>query len=640
LTENSNVPSLVDAIISSWQPKTPELSSGGMWIAWSASPYGMEGENPVSAIWVARSDGTGEARQFTSGTSNDTLPRWSPDGRTIAFLSDRSERGIAGLYLLSIDGGEAIELVQRRAEIQTFAWSPDGKSIAFTCPDDPSEEDERRTSERDDANVYGENLRNGRLHIVDVDSGQVRVLPTGELHTREVVFSPDGSQIACFTQPDPGLEPDGDVALTVLSLSDDSVREICKTRREMVGNLIWAADGKWLCYLGFIDDRISSMGVHAAEAGGGTPRIIGPDQSSPVCASSIRLVPGEKRLMMAVADGLSTRLEWLDPETGSTEPFFQPTEGDISPEFSVALDTQGNARMSVIASTGSRPPEVHTGSPARLDRVSNHHQLLDHYTFGEQEPFFWTSSDGLELDGILIRPVDAGEGPWPTIVQIHGGPYGRYTAGWNLRPGHWAQWMAAHGYAVLMPNYRGGQGHGDVFAKWADSGVGDMEFFDIMSAVDAAIERGLADPNRLGIGGWSQGGFLTAWGVTQTDRFRAGVMGAGVSDWGMMVMTSDLPRFESLLGGGRPWDGPGPHRYMQHSPISYAKNVTTPLLILHGEQDARVPVSQAIGFHRALRENDVETQMVTYPREPHGLREANHQRDAFCRVRDWYLAHV
>jgi dipeptidyl aminopeptidase/acylaminoacyl peptidase len=640
VAERNSDTSLIDAILSTWQPQDPRLSPDGEWLAWSATPFGMDDEHPVAAIWVAPTEGSGDSRRFTAGTARDFSPRWSPDSRSIAFLSDRAERGTAGLYLLSIDGGEATGLVLRRAGIQTLAWSPDGKSIAFTAPDEPTEDQERRKSERDDPNVYGENVPNARLFLVDVKSGKTRALPTGEGHTREITFSPDGTQIAFFSQPDPGFEPEGETVLNVVSQQDGSVRRVCALSRQVLGNLVWTADGRWLCYLAFLDDRISSIIVHAVDPSGGEPHMIGPDRSSTVCASSIRLVHGDHRLMLAVADGLTTRLEWLDPQSGSTEPFFEPAEGDITAEFAVAINEQREARLSVISSTGINPPEVYTGTPAQLQQVSNHHALLERFTFGEQEPFYWTSSDGLELDGILIRPANAGDGPWPTIVHIHGGPYVRCTAGWNLRPGHWAQWIAAHGYAVLMPNYRGGQGHGDAFAKWGDSGVGDMEFVDVMTAVDAAIERGLADPDRLGIGGWSQGGFLTAWAVTQTERFKAGVMGAGVSDWGMMVMTSDIPGFESMLGGGRPWDGPGPHRFMQHSPISHAKHAKTPLLILHGEEDARVPVSQAIGFHRALMENEVETKLVAYPREPHGLREANHLRDAFCRIRDWYLAHV
>jgi dipeptidyl aminopeptidase/acylaminoacyl peptidase len=224
----------------------------------------------------------------------------------------------------------------------------------------------------------------------------------------------------------------------------------------------------------------------------------------------------------------------------------------------------------------------------------------------------------------------------PTVVLVHGGPYGRWGHSFHLGWGDWAQWLALAGYAVLMPNPRGGMGHGERFAAAARGDVGGADYRDVMSAVDAAVERGIADPERLGIGGWSQGGFMTAWAVTQTRRFRAGVMGAGVSDWGMMAATSDLPDFERDLGGSAPWDGVGPHRHAELSPISFARAVTTPVLILHGQRDERVPLSQAIAFHRALRERDVPCQLVVYPREPHGIGERAHQVDLLKRVRAWY----
>jgi len=198
------------------------------------------------------------------------------------------------------------------------------------------------------------------------------------------------------------------------------------------------------------------------------------------------------------------------------------------------------------------------------------------------------------------------------------------------------QWLAAAGYAVLAPNPRGGLGHGHEFAARVRGDVGGADYADVMAAVDAAIERGLADPDRLGIGGWSQGGFMTAWAITQTDRFKAAVMSAGVSDWGMLTLTGDSPHFEAELSGSRPWDGPGPHRAAARSPISFAMRVSTPLLILHGHEDARVPVSQAVGFHRALRDQDATVELVIYPREPHLVHERSHQRDMLRRVRAWY----
>jgi len=221
-------------------------------------------------------------------------------------------------------------------------------------------------------------------------------------------------------------------------------------------------------------------------------------------------------------------------------------------------------------------------------------------------------------------------------MLVHGGPYGRWGHEFYFHALDWVQWLALAGYVVLMPNPRGGSGHGERFANAVRGDAGGADYADVMSALDAAIERGIADPDRLGIGGWSQGGFMTAWAVTQTKRFKAAIMGAGISDWGMMVMTSRMPDFQRVLGGSAPWEGAGPHPHARYSPISFVREVKTPVLILHGQEDPQVPVSQAIGFHRALREQRVPTELVVYPREPHSISERAHQLDVLKRVRGWY----
>jgi dipeptidyl aminopeptidase/acylaminoacyl peptidase len=196
--------------------------------------------------------------------------------------------------------------------------------------------------------------------------------------------------------------------------------------------------------------------------------------------------------------------------------------------------------------------------------------------------------------------------------------------------------LATGGYAALMPNYRGGMGHGHAFAASVRGDMGGAEWRDVLAAVDAAVERGIADPARLGIGGWSQGGFLTAWAVTQTDRFRAGVVGAGVTDWSMLSLTGDVPSFEAALAGGSPWEEASRRHADARSPLVHAAVISTPLLILQGQQDKRVPPNQGTGLHRALRGRDVPVELVTYPGEPHTVRERRHQADILRRVRAWY----
>jgi dipeptidyl aminopeptidase/acylaminoacyl peptidase len=627
-----------DLIVNCGYPDDPQLTPDGRMVAWVAATYGQDGDHPEGTIWTAPADGSATGRQWTAGGGRDDTPRWSPDGRWLAFRSDRAKRGTMALYRMPAAGGEASLLTQGTRSIDTFAWSPDGRIIAFLAPDDRTDDDERREKERDDADVYGERWPYNRLRLLDVASHAVTTLPTGEMHVAEVAWSPDGETIAYLARPTPELEEGRRTALFTIPTAGGVPQRICDAFA--ANDLAWGmteAVGDVLVYVGPYDAiPQGSHTVWAVPAAGGEPTIIGPGETDDRCTMGLRTAPGQPRMTLAIAVGLTTELVNINTPSGLAAPFCTHPTGDLG-AYAVAMPPHAAVpTVAVVRSAGDEPPELWVGPPGELNRVSDHHAALRAVHFGKQTPFYWEGRDGLALDGLLIRPPDAPEGPLPTVVLVHGGPYGRSPNGFTIRPTNWAQWLATHGYAILMPNYRGGVGHGNAFAAMARGAVGEGDFEDVMAMVDAAIDRGIADPERLGIGGWSQGGFMTAWAVTQTDRFKAGVMGAGVSDWNMMTMTSDLPTFEAALGGDRPWDGPGPHNAARLSPISYAKNAKTPLLILHGKNDARVPVSQAIGFERALKENDVPVQMVTYPREPHGVRERNHQRDILRRVRAWY----
>ncbi|WP_326823859.1 alpha/beta hydrolase family protein [Streptosporangium sp. NBC_01756] len=247
-------------------------------------------------------------------------------------------------------------------------------------------------------------------------------------------------------------------------------------------------------------------------------------------------------------------------------------------------------------------------------------------------------SDGLDLDGLLILPAGRSrhDGPFPLVTLVHGGPYDRFTDRFSFAGLLSGQWLATTGYAVFLPNPRGGEGHGHAFATTVAGAVGMDEWTDIVSGIDLLIAKGVADPDRLGIGGWSHGGFMAAWAVGQTNRFKAAVMGAGVSDWGMLLATGEYGRLEAGLGGSCGWEGAGPHRHDQVSPISYASKIRTPVLILHGEDDTNVPIGQATYFHRALRTYGVEHEFVVYPREGHSILERNHQLDVLQRTRTWF----
>ncbi|MEC3976867.1 alpha/beta hydrolase family protein [Amycolatopsis sp. H20-H5] len=219
---------------------------------------------------------------------------------------------------------------------------------------------------------------------------------------------------------------------------------------------------------------------------------------------------------------------------------------------------------------------------------------------------------------------------------MHGGPYDRYADRLQLFWFSSAQWLANAGYAVFLPNPRGGQGHGHEFAASVAGRVGREEWTDILAGIDLLIDEGIADPDRLGIAGGSHGGFMAAWAIGQTDRFRAALVSAGVVDWGMLAATGENGQFEAALGGSTGWDGIGPHPHDALSPVSFASRVRTPVLILHGAEDTNVPLGQAVYFHRALRHFGAEHEFVIYPREGHSIRERNHQLDILRRTRAWF----
>lgn len=662
------VPLTVETITTMWRPTDVRISPDGTRVAWQAAPYTMSGEHAESAIWVAAADGSEPARRWTFG-GQDSSPRWSPDGRNLAFLSDRATRGTAGIYVMSAHGGEGEPVTVRDRSVTALAWSPDGTRLAFLAPDDPAPRTERSDPAFDgsDAEVFGEHWEPNGLWLVEMGSKSLRRVGCGEGHPVALAWSPGGETIALLVCPTP--EPDATLQCRLRLVAMDQRGggaahwDVCAAPG--ADELCFTDDDR-VAYVAMRDrDPISGLALFSARAaraarpagparpGGPTgpagsdpslcaagetdtggnvqPLCLLPSRDEPACALGVRPT-GDGGLVLLVAAGLDTRLERVDPASGRRTTEWTAT-GDVA-----CFDVGPHGALVLACHLQRGPLEVWAGPPESPRRLSDHHRALDGVALGAVEDFFFEAPDGATLDGILVRPAGsaASAGPWPTVVVPHGGPYGRSGRELHIRPGAWAQWLAAGGYAVLMPNYRGGMGRGHAFAAQARGDMGGNEWLDIVAAVDAAVERGIADPDRLGIGGWSQGGFLSAWAVTQTDRFKAAVVGAGPTDWTMLSATSDLPSFESALAGGAPWDAAARQRAAERSPLVHAGAISTPVLILHGQEDQRIPVHQAVVFHRALRDRGVPVELVTYPREPHGVRERAHQADILGRVRAWY----
>ncbi|MBD0328614.1 MAG: S9 family peptidase [Thermoleophilia bacterium] len=613
---------LVDRVV----PREVAVSPDGRLVAFAAGPFAKRDEHPESAVWLVPSDGSEPARKVTAGAAEDKHPRWSRDGRWLFFLSDRRERGEAQLHRLPLAGGEAEQLTEGKPGIADFAPLAGGR-VALLSADPPAEEDDRRERERDDAQVFGEEWKPQRLRLLDPETGDVRTLAaTGDAHVAAVAPSPDGSALAAVLWQTP--ETDNFAREAELALVDPDRDEV--TRRWALPSggfeLAWFGDSRRLALLGSVEAGGQvGYGLYVLDVDASGPRLL--TRELPACPV---LLAEADTPFVALARGLDT----LVAQVGDAE--LAVVAEDVGAVDALAASPDGSVVAAVVA-TPEAPEDVWAGAAGDLRRVSDLAPELRALDRGRHERLSWRAADGLELDGLLVLPPgrDRADGPFALFTMVHGGPYGRFDDRLDLHPLVPAQWLAHAGYAVYLPNPRGGMGHGLEFAASVRGAVGVDDWQDVLSGLDVLVEAGVADPERLAIGGWSQGGFMTAWAVGQTDRFRAGVMGAGVSDWGMMVAESDSPTFEGTLGGSTGWEGPGPHRHDELSPISYAARVRTPVLILHGENDERVPVSQGRFFARALRAHGVPFQLVVYPREPHGIRERNHLLDLLARWRGW-----
>lgn len=630
-----------DLISSTWEPTEVRLSRDGGRVAWVASPHGKAGEHLESGLWTASVDGVVPARRLTRGGA-DTRPRWSPDGSRLAFLSDRDERGTAGLYLIDPAGGEAEPLVVGKKAVETFAWSPDSSSLALLVPADPDAEDERREKERDDAKVYGERPDRNQLLMVSVLGGETTAIPLGDLHPTALAWSPDGLRIAFIARPEPELDLSTGAAVYLVSAAADDVADAPSV--ELVGpapwadDICWTADGSDLLVLGRHTPSLQAAAtvwtMPAIQGSGGS--VLGPRIEEPACALGVRSAgpSAPAQAVIAVAAGIETRLEWRG-EADATEVLWQ-SDGEIL-DFDVTMAAEEPV-VAALVSANSGPLEVWAGSVDSMRKISDHHVGWSDITFGAVEELITQTVDGLELHSVVVLPIGDKQGPHPTVVLPHGGPYWRMARNLHCSWHDWSQLLAAAGYAVILPNFRGGSGHGNAFST-AVLGNPGIEFDDVEAIIESAVEAGIADADRLGIGGWSNGGFLTAWAITHSTRFKAAVMGAGVSSWPAMSMTSDVPTFSGDVAGGSPWSA-DPGNSLEHSPITYAAHVSTPLLMLHGEEDVRVPLSQSIGMQRALRGRDLPVELVVYPREPHGIEERQHQVDLMTRVLAWFATYL
>jgi len=594
-------------------------------------------------VWLARADGS-DVRQLTWRDQSSTRPAFSPDGRRIAFLSARpgGEKDAADgprtqIWVMPTDGGEARELSDAATSVSAFAWSPSGDRIAWLATDPESEEKKQAKKQKSWVQRVDQDLELSRLWVAPFDPaaaklGEARQLGNeAGLHVTELDWSPDGDRIVIAHHPDPGFD-------SLMSAGDLSVVDAKTGERTPL--VSWAGNDT--------QPRFSPDGKRIAFVShGGTPQLVGLGDVFVVGASG-----GEPAPLAHTPDRNATLLGWtrsgalLVSEAWHTESGLFLLLDDGSAPRRVAggvIDAlslaSGSDTVAYTREDTSTPEDVFVarlpdGTPRQL---SDLHRDVARPPLGRTERMAWRSADGAAIEGLLTYPVGYREGDRvPLVLDIHGGPAGVFSEAFTGAPSiYMIQTFAQRGYAVLRPNPRGSTGYGRDFryANVRDWCQGDYE--DVMSGVDAVIGRGVADPARLFVMGWSYGGYMTSCVVSRTDRFRAASMGAGLPDLVSMVHTTDIPGYlVAHLGGVELWEDY--EAYMRHSAMFRLEKIVTPTQVLHGERDLRVPFTQGQEFYVALKRKGVPTEMAVYPRTPHGPREPRLLMDVTPRILAWF----
>ena len=613
-------------------PQTPALAPDGRLLCYVLAPVSRTGDHLDTELWLVDIDGATASRRVSTDAAAEARPRWSADSGTLFFLSDRADRGTPQVHRLTLADGAAAAVTSWRAGIVDHQPLADPNLVALLAEDEPTEQDRSRAQDRDDAIVVGEREPRARLRLLDLRTGQVTTPAVfGDRHVAELRQRPDGGPLAVLTQA--SSDHDYGPRTGQLHLFDPTTGatvDLGAVAADARSVAWWPGEDGW--HLGYIalTPPVLQAGTAVFDLTVDSRVLRNRTSGLPMCPTELHQT--DTAPLVVFADGLNTTLAQLDP-SGPTILSQHPGRLDE------LTTTPSGEKISALTGTRYQPANVHLGSPTGpLRKITNTRPELDGVALGTQQPLAYRAADGLDLDGLLVLPVGktASDGPFPLVTLAHGGPYDRHADRCQLFWFPSAQWLATAGYAVFLPNPRGGQGHGHQFALSVAGRVGQEEWTDILTGIDLLITEGVADPDRLGIAGGSHGGFISAWAVGQTDRFRAALVLAGVIDWGMLAATGEYGQFEAALGGSTGWSGVGPHPHDAVSPISFAGRVRTPVLILHGAEDTNVPLGQSVYFHRALRHFGVEHEFVIYPREGHSIRERNHQLDVLRRTRAWF----
>jgi dipeptidyl aminopeptidase/acylaminoacyl peptidase len=627
----SNAAWTTDALMSIKTVGDPQISADGARIAYVVRQVDTPRNRYDSAIWVRESD-TAQARSLAQGHRTDSSPRWSPEGLRLAFLSRRD--GPTQIYIANASGSSAQPLASSTG-VEFFRWSPDGKYIGIVKQVPVAAERAAQIAAGFDARVAGQDIRNSGILLLDASSGSTRWLKTPR-HVLTFDWSPDGTKVVYSAQKSGRARERFATDIYELQVNTGADSALVEQPGQDLFPC-YSPDGNSVAFHSQVGSAayFGPRQVGVVPSGGGTIRYVTESLDGDVFGggSKIWWSPDSSRIVFGAGKSTKDYLYSLNVRTGQSTKLLEQLSGTGS----FSLTAKGD-KLAWVKASNSAPPEVvlrdlQTNNDLALTNLNPQVKSMPEV---RAETVRWTSKDGLAVEGVLRLPFNYQKGkPVPLLTIIHGGPTGASLENFPVPRLHPVQLFLQNGYGVFEPNFRGSINYGAKFRTPTiqQQGFGDMS--DIMTGIDSLIEKGIADRDRLGVLGWSYGGYLSSWMIAHTDRFKAAAVGACAMDWttyyGMAVGADDGPR-EVLLEyfGGTPWKRF--EAYDRHSQRAFLKNVKTPSLLLRGERD-----TDTMGeMYVALEDLNVPVEFVTYPREPHGIGEPSHQRDLLERHLAWF----
>ena len=606
---------------------SPRVSPDGRYIAYTVSETNWEENAFDTQIWMAMPS-TGEHYQVTHAKKSSSDPRWSPNSKRLAFLSDRD--GSQQIYVISPGGGEATELTHFEGGVTDFEWSPDGKKIAFTSTGPESKARKDRKEKFGDFEIVGGDYTMVHLWTLNADEEKPKPEPltsgTG-FSVGGFQWSPDSKRVAFSAARDPDLSSGDSADIYVVRVSDKYVKKLVDSP-DPDRDPIWSPDGTEIAYEAGGGWYLNSH-IAVVSAEGGKPRII---------SQSFDEVPhliswSSMGIYFEAAQRTTAHLFQINPATGAIDRVSAPNELQLgAPSL-----TADHSRAVFTCSFPNKYPEICISPMAQFSPkpVTSMKDQLKPWKLATREVFEWKSKDGTPVEGILIKPADFDPmKKYPLLVVIHGGPTGIDHPSITGDRSYPIEMFAAKGAVILRPNYRGSAGYGEKFRSLnvRNLGLGDAD--DVLSGVDAVVAKGYIDPDRVGSMGWSQGGYISAFLTTYTHRFKAISVGAGISDWMTYYVNTDIHPFTRNYLKATPWDDP--EIYKKTSPITYINNAKTPTLIQHGELDKRVPIPNGYELYQGLKDRGVPVKMIVYKGFGHSINKPKQQSAVMEHNYEWF----